>query len=71
MSRTLQRCLRRLYEEFDVPADVLVTTPELREEFADRVRQRAAEPGITTDKVMRLLLRLRKCGGLPRLRRGG
>jgi hypothetical protein len=68
MNDAMNRCLRHVYEQFDVPADAIVTDPELREAFASEVRKRADDPARETDHVLRDLLRLRKAGGLPRLR---
>ncbi len=70
MDAKLQEHLQQFYKAFDVPLDVLVTEPELGQDFANRLRRGASKPGMTTKEVMRLLLRLRKCGSLPRIRRG-
>jgi len=69
MSTQLNESLRKSYDKFDVPADALVTSPDLRLRFANDVRTGAGQPELSTDEVMRALLRLRKNGGLPRLRR--
>lgn len=69
MNTDMTACLRRAYEQIHISADVLATSPQLREELADEVRHRTGQTGMTTQKAMRLLLRLRKAGWLPRLRR--
>jgi hypothetical protein len=60
---------RRAYEAFDVPADEMLTDASLRERFASRVRAELGESDLGTEEAMRTLLRLRKAGCLPRLRR--
>ena len=69
MNEDVSECLRQVYEEFDVPADRVVTDRKLREEVAEAVRSRSDHRRVTTQQVMRQLLRLRKSGQLPRLRR--
>ena len=69
MSTDVSKHIRQVYEEFDTPADVVVTDPKLRERVADAVRDRSGERGLATKHVMRRLLRLRKAGQLPWLRR--
>ena len=58
-----------LYQQFDTPADQIVTSAELSEAFADQVRARAGEASLPTQAVMERLLALRKAGRLPRIRR--
>ena len=69
MTADTNQRLCTLYEQFDTPADQIVTSAELREAFADRVRARAAEASLPTQEVMKRLLALRKAGRLPRIRR--
>ena len=69
MSTNLTGILQRVYTEFDTPADTIATEPDLREEFADEVRERVRKPGLSTSKILRELLRARKRGSLPRIRR--
>lgn len=61
--------LRQAYTALDIPADTLLTDPILRERFANHIRQQTGEVGLATDDLLRRLLRLRKAGQLPRLRR--
>ena len=69
MKTQLEESLRDSYGKFDTPADTLVTSPSLREQFANEVRAGSDQPTMSTDEVMKELFRLRKRGGLPRLRR--
>jgi hypothetical protein len=71
MDSEITKHLQSAYVDFDVPADVIVTHPELREEFANKVRMRVGRPSIDADDLTRRLLRLRKAGKLPRLRKAG
>lgn len=66
---TIDTILPALYQQFDVPADRLVTDPQLGDRFADLVRGQM--PGMAIDKglVLRRLITLRKRGLLPRIRR--
>ena len=68
MNSDMTKCLRSVYEQIDIPADALVTSPQLREEFANEMRRHTGQAGTATQEIMRMLLRLRKAGGLPRLR---
>ncbi len=69
MNSDMTKCLRSVYEQIDIPADVLVTSPQLREELANEVRRQTGQAGMATQEIMHKLLRLRKAAGLPRLRR--
>ncbi len=69
MQTDISESIQLVYIEFDTPADVVVTDPHLREELAAAVRRRIGAPDMTTDQVMRRLLRMRKAGQLARLRR--
>ncbi len=71
MNLNLSEYLQEAYTTFDVPADVIVTDPDLREEFAGEIRMRANRADMDTDDLMRHLLRMRKAGKLPRLRQAG
>ena len=59
---------QRVYEAFGTPADVVVSSLALREQFAGRIRRELYDDSLDTDVCMRLLLRLRKSKRLPRVR---
>ncbi len=69
MQADISENIQQGYVEFDTPADVVVTDPRLREDVAAEVRRRIGARDMTTDEVMRRLLRLRKAGHLAKLRR--
>ncbi len=69
MQTDISESIQQVYIEFDTPADVVVTDPILREEVAAEIRRRTGARDMTTDQVMRRLLRMRKAGHLAKLRR--
>lgn len=69
MKARLMKCLREVYQETNTPADAITTSVKRRKAFAKIVRARLGQPQLLTDEVMRQLLRMRKRGGLPRLRK--
>ena len=68
MSFQLDSVLPRLYHEFDVPADQLVTDADLGDRFLNLVRQQIGT-AVDRSTVLKRLITLRKKGQLPRLRR--
>ncbi len=69
MDRALQQQLEHVYEDFEIPADRIVTDPRFAERFSDRVRSPRGDRDWPTADIMRVLLAMRKAGQLPRLRR--
>ena len=69
MTTRVENILRTVYASFDTPADRITTDLGLRDEFTNEVRRRTCDDKLTSDEAMRALLRLRKSGELPRLRR--
>lgn len=64
----LDTTLRKLYLEFDTPADRVLSNPRLAESFFSRVCDQMGE-SLEREAVFKRLLNVRKNGSLPRLRR--
>ena len=56
MDTDLSKCLRHIYLEFDVTADVSATEPDLLEEFADEVSERIRKPGLAASTRLLALI---------------
>jgi len=61
--------LKALYEENDVPSDSLIGDGAALSRFAQEVNRRLGGAALSDEEVAEELLRLRKGGKLPRLRR--
>jgi hypothetical protein len=74
MLSLLDRAIVAAYEQFDTPADQIVTDPEIGQSFAQRVNDLLAEGErydlpVVNKRLLNLRRRGQEKGGLPRLRR--
>ncbi len=68
-TKLIDSVLVEAYQTFDVPLDQFFGDQALAEAFAGRIRERLPTCQLATGELMARLLKLRKRGRLPRLRR--
>lgn len=74
MKSGVDECIIRKYVAFNIPADQIVSDPELSKHFTDEVnKELESDEQLDVARLNKRLLNLRKKGesngGLPRLRR--
>jgi hypothetical protein len=61
--------LTEIYQSYDLPSDTIIKNPQNLENFTKLFNQKNGGPSFSEEEVADQILKLRKTGKLPRLRR--